>query len=294
MQLKEKKSSMERDKRKLETELEKQRQTIGKQVFLQVVQKKSHTQDQQVEPIKQTESLNNSSCESPTPSQTTSSPNTSNTNREATRRQWDKTQKTFINELDQANKEEFQTNLNTGTSSVSSLSTPTSSASQSPPLNTNEKQSSPKSHIDPMAVDLSKAYYSRDEVIKAIESLKEKYINSSTMNKVGQNGNGMNTPNSMVKDIEVLNNKLTELQSEINRLTSIQQNQPNSKTNGLKTQNEIVEQNAKEQSEQNENNAEGSFFISFGNGMAKREKPNLTPKKNLIFIKSRFFYHFKN
>ena len=40
MQLKEKKSSMERDKRKLESELERQRQKIGKQVFLQVVQKK--------------------------------------------------------------------------------------------------------------------------------------------------------------------------------------------------------------------------------------------------------------
>ena len=40
MQLKEKKSSMERDKRKLESELEKQLQKIGKQVFLQVVQKK--------------------------------------------------------------------------------------------------------------------------------------------------------------------------------------------------------------------------------------------------------------
>jgi hypothetical protein len=40
MQLKEKKILMEKDKRKLESELERQRQTISKQVFLQVVQKK--------------------------------------------------------------------------------------------------------------------------------------------------------------------------------------------------------------------------------------------------------------
>ena len=49
MQLKEKKSLMERDKRKLESELDKQRQNIGKQVFLQVVQKKS--QEQPSEPV---------------------------------------------------------------------------------------------------------------------------------------------------------------------------------------------------------------------------------------------------
>jgi hypothetical protein len=36
MQLEEKKRAMERDKRKLETQMEKQRQTIGKQAFLQV------------------------------------------------------------------------------------------------------------------------------------------------------------------------------------------------------------------------------------------------------------------
>lgn len=33
---------------------------------------------------------------------------------------------------------------------------------------------------------------------------------------------------------------------------------------------------------------DGSFFISFGSGTAKREKPlALTPKKNLIFVKSK-------
>lgn len=36
MQLEEKKRAMERDKRKLETQMEKQRQNIGKQAFLQV------------------------------------------------------------------------------------------------------------------------------------------------------------------------------------------------------------------------------------------------------------------
>ncbi|CAF0704892.1 unnamed protein product [Brachionus calyciflorus] len=289
MQLKEKKTSMERDKRKLETELEKQRQTIGKQVFLQVVQKKSH--EQLIEPIKQIESSNNSSCESPTPSQLTNSPSSSNlntsSNREATRRQWDKTPKTFISDLDQT-KDFLSNNINTGTSSVSSLSTPTSSASQSPPLN--EKQH--KAPIDNMSVDLSKAYYSRDEVIKAIESLKDKYIYSSSMNKHGQNGNGINS-NNMVKDIEILNNKLTELQAEINRLTLQQQNQTNKKISQIKNniaqqEVELVEHqtNSKNEEEKNENQNEGSFFISFGNGQAKREKPTLTPKKNLIFIKT--------
>lgn len=36
MQLEEKKRAMERDKRKLELDIEKQRQNIGKQAFLQV------------------------------------------------------------------------------------------------------------------------------------------------------------------------------------------------------------------------------------------------------------------
>ena len=40
MQLEEKKRAMERDKRKLETQMEKQRQNIGKQAFLQVNIKK--------------------------------------------------------------------------------------------------------------------------------------------------------------------------------------------------------------------------------------------------------------
>lgn len=237
MQLKEKKSSMERDKRKLETELEKQRQNIGKQVFLQVVQKKSHNKDQvsQIgESQKTTHSPNNSTCESPTPSQLTSSPNSStlsHTIREATRRQWDKTPKNFINDFEQNNKEDYlSNNHNTGTSSVSSLSTPNSSAAQSPPLNSAKKNSSPKPNTESMAVDLTKAYYSRDEVIKAIESLKDKYINSNNMNTTSQSPSVNSTSNNMVKDIEVLNNKLTELQSEINRLTLMQQPQLVNKT----------------------------------------------------------------
>ncbi|RNA38691.1 hypothetical protein BpHYR1_045307 [Brachionus plicatilis] len=249
MQLKEKKSSMERDKRKLETELEKQRQNIGKQVFLQVVQKKSQNQDQvsQIgESQKQTQSPNNSTCESPTPSQLTSSPNSSNlshTNREATRRQWDKTPKNFINDFEQNSKEDYlPNNHNTGTSSVSSLSTPNSSAAQSPPLDSTKKHSSPKSNTESMTVDLTKAYYSRDEVIKAIESLKDKYINSSTINKMAPNPSANGTSNSMVKDIEVLNNKLTELQNEINRLTLLQHNQP-----GKKSETKTPQVNQKEQ-----------------------------------------------
>ena len=47
MQLKEKKNTMERDKRKLEAELDRQRQTIGKQVFMQVVHQRNNSPHQQ-------------------------------------------------------------------------------------------------------------------------------------------------------------------------------------------------------------------------------------------------------
>lgn len=293
MQLKEKKTSMERDKRKLESELEKQRQTIGKQVFLQVVQKRQQT-DSPTQFSEQTAQAqaNSSQSESPVPSQASSnSPNTSISNKEGSRRQWDKTQKNFIdleNDTNQNSRNKLA-EAPTGASSVSSMSTPSSSASQSPPLTNNSNAETKQTNLNDMAANLSK---SRDEVVKAIASL-------NNMTKVGNKfiPSSQNTSNNMVKDIEVLNNKLTELQSEINRLTLLQHNQPNGKASPQvnksyniieekkSLENEIkleAEEKVEEASDEN-----GAFFISFGSGTAKREKPPaLTPKKNLIFVKT--------
>jgi prefoldin subunit 5 len=96
----------------------------------------------------------------------------------------------------------------------------------------------PKTDASSMAVDLSKAYYSRDEVMRAIESLKDRYIKESTnaqghLNLMESSSSSSKNPTSsnrlassgIVKDIECLNNKLAELQSEISRLTLLQQKQ---------------------------------------------------------------------
>jgi hypothetical protein len=354
MQLKEKKSLMERDKRKLESELDKQRQNIGKQVFLQVVQKKS--QEQPNEPLtpiadKQT---NPNFTQNPSPVNNinhiiNNSPlNTKE--KETPRRQWDKT-KNFIDieNENSANKNlnlkptlqtiEPANNVIVGASSTSSLSTPSSSASQSPPLNTNTRAKSNdnsltnnliinqnttnSSNVESMAFDLSKAYYSRDEMLKAIDALKEKYVKESNAasDMAAQASSKLNTSNSsktgsaMVRDIEVLNSKLSELQNEINRLTLLQQKQhqtqhlqaqkflnranlteANSNHNSFNLGEEKKHLSDKENNDKshsaevanntNTDDGDGSFFISFGSGVAKRDKPALTPKKNLIFVKT--------
>lgn len=322
MQLKEKKSMMERDKRKLEAELDRQRQTIGKQVFLQVVQQKTQLEssDQQNE-AKQAGSIKDS-----TP-----------------RRQWDKSQhKNLINEIesDSTNKNvelPGSNNNNNGiASSTSSMSTPSSSASQSPPISNNQanKQGSHNTQIDmAMSVDLSKAYYSRDEVIRAIESLKSKYTKEAmnnatniTVNRAHQNATNNVNSSVMVKEIEALNGKLADLQNEINRLTLLQQKQSSPVPNAVVAANsnnsnntttdtshfnsnssfvlseERRHMNNSMNDESNNNQeipfsnhqtapqAEGPFFISIGNGSAKREKPTLTSKKNQIFVKSKSNY----
>lgn len=359
MQLKEKKSLMERDKRKLESELDKQRQNIGKQVFLQVVQKKS--QEQPNEPLtpiadKQT---NLNFAQNPSPvnniNQIINNSPLNTKEKETPRRQWDKT-KNFIDieNENSANKNlnlkptlqtiEPASNVIVGASSTSSLSTPSSSASQSPPLNTNiraksndnsltnklnnlinNQNTTNSNNVESMAVDLSKAYYSRDEMLKAIDALKEKYVKESNAASdiAAQASSKLNTSNSsntgsaMVKDIEVLNSKLSELQNEINRLTLLQQKQhqsqhlqaqkflnranlaeANSNHNSFNLGEEKKHLSDKENNEIKSNSGEvantnsdegqgdGSFFISFGSGVAKRDKPALTPKKNLIFVKT--------
>lgn len=276
MQLKEKKTSMERDKRKLESELEKQRQTIGKQVFLQVVgQKNKQSQpqiqiDHQQQQVLQQQSTPKEITPVSTPviSNQVSTPSPSSVLNNSLkdcgpRRQWDKTQKGFIDlENEQSNptkslvdiindsKQDAQqavsNTLNTtmilnqssslpqAPTSVSSLSTPSSSASQSPPL----KNSSP---VNDGELDLSKAYYSRDEMSKALKTLKDKYIKESTeadnmaiqASNLLNSSNNASTSSTMVKDIEVLNGKLSELQNEILRLTLLQQKHEPSKPNSF-------------------------------------------------------------
>lgn len=121
MQLKEKKSTIEKDKRKLESELERQRQTIGKQVFLQVVQKKQQQQQNEIV----TSPMMNVPTTTTTTTNTTTTQIINNGNnqnaiiannttnllpdilnpkspRETTRRQWDKTNKNnSLIEIDQ-------------------------------------------------------------------------------------------------------------------------------------------------------------------------------------------------
>jgi GH24 family phage-related lysozyme (muramidase) len=118
MQLKEKKSTIEKDKRKLESELERQRQTIGKQVFLQVVQKKQQQQNEIVtSPMMNvptttstntttTQIINNGNNQNAIIANNTTNllPDILNPKspRETTRRQWDKTNKNnSLIEIDQ-------------------------------------------------------------------------------------------------------------------------------------------------------------------------------------------------
>lgn len=120
MQLKEKKSTIEKDKRKLESELERQRQTIGKQVFLQVVQKKQQQQNEIVTSPMMNVPTTTSTTNTTTTTQIINNGNNQNaiianntTNllpdilnpkspRETTRRQWDKTNKNnSLIEIDQ-------------------------------------------------------------------------------------------------------------------------------------------------------------------------------------------------
>ena len=210
MQLKEKKSSMERDKRKLESELEKQRQTIGKQVFLQVVQKKN---------MGETGSPSPQTINPPIPAAIAHL----DTGETAPRRQWDKSQKGFIDlENANSNNKPLTEQITTAkvASSVSSLSTPSSSTSHSPP---NQRVNIvPASNGDePRSVDLSKAYYSRDEMMKTIETLKTSTIALASSQRPSSS--------SVVKDIDTelqkANSKLSELQNEITRLTVLQQQQ---------------------------------------------------------------------
>jgi hypothetical protein len=250
MQLKEKKSNMERDKRKMECELEKQRQNIGKQVFLQVVQKSKPTKDEssslltpaQNKPV-ETELQGSRGLLSPLTLQTSNGYSNQPPTFSTSRRQWDKSQmKNF--DLEQQNHVSNESKKLLSTQNAkhnSSMSTtPNSSASQSPPsANTNKSASEQQPNGD-----LTKANYSRDDMSKAIELLKEKFVqeslnvaqaaeqikksqssSQSQNSRLSSNQPAMSNNTAMVKDIEVLNSKLADLQNEINRLTLLQQKQ---------------------------------------------------------------------
>lgn len=268
MQLKEKKSSMERDKRKLESELEKQRQKIGKQVFLQVVQKKpQQQQNENLTVLTSTQSpqtvMEQQLLADRSQLLLSNSPNKSvSLLKETPRRQWDKTQKGFIDlESDSNSRKSMILNnangVGAGASSTSSMSTPSSSASQSPPLsngrniNNNENDSSSSSNSstsskssEQKAHDLSKVYYSRDEMVKTIEALKVS-VNAMSNSKVNSPTTAFNVINSSsVKDInselQLANSKLYDLQNEINRLTLMQQKQTSNQTQKYLNNNKLI------------------------------------------------------
>ncbi len=307
MQLKEKKTLMERDKRKLESELEKQRQTISKQAFLQVVAKKSEVVSPEmrqkisamtIPKFQGPETTVNPEKIEKTPKSPQKVPDNSTTKNieshsprlsEAPRRQWDKSNKGFID-------------------------------IENEPLK-NRQQNGDKSPLESTkpvdATTISKTNYSRDEMIKKIEVLK-----STTMALASKAaatttvGNSSTDSDSACRDIDTelskANNKLLELQSEIARLNLLQQQQQVHQTGQSFTINkaqiegefnfavqdeqltstssnaivdELTETTTKTMSE-NDTDKDGAFFISFGSGGAKREKPaTLTPKKNL-FIKT--------
>lgn len=165
-----------------------------------------------------------------------------------------------------------QSTTSANSNSTSSMSsTPTSSASQSPPSSKTTTNAIGNdvnnSELSQMAVDLSKAYYSRDEVMRAIESLKDRYLKESTSPSAsaleaaiasktttttppipttpnsmqqqqlpassGTSGNGSRLPNmAIVREIESLNGKLRELQGEISRLTLLQNRYDQQQGNG--------------------------------------------------------------
>lgn len=306
MQLKEKKSSMERDKRKLESELERQRATIGKQVFLQVVGNSNNntnnatvntntiTKDPKMMDLKQKISAMTIPKFSPkqpqepptvlqaeSPKPALSEPTTTTADlKDSTphRRQWDKSQKSFI-DLENDNRQQT---------------------------------------AQPAIADLSKACSSRDEMIRTIEVLKSTTI--ALANKaatVATEQSRQSGSDSAVKDIDTelqkANSKLAELQNEIQRLSLLQQQQQQITTTNKSlivnaqpielVDDEYEVDNSDSTDELNEPSpeeqeqsapaevaaaapVEEAFFISFDNGTAKREKPPaLTPKKNL-FVKT--------
>ena len=225
MQLKEKKSSMERDKRKLETELEKQRQTIGKQVFLQVVGNSNTStttttttapNTPQMLDLKQKVSEMTIPKFSPKPQEPAESKLAPETHepKDSTphRRQWDKSQKSFI-DLENDSKQ----------AEVTAPTTQNGFKQRIAPAATKTASPTP-------SVDLSLAYTSRDEMIRTIEALKSTTIAlASKAATVAAEQSRQSGSDSAVKDIDTelqkANSKLSELQNEIQRLSLMQQQQ---------------------------------------------------------------------
>ena len=164
-----------------------------------------------------------------------------------------------------------------------------------------------------MAVDLSKAYYSRDEVMRAIESLKDRYLKESASPSAAALEAAVATKNTtvvaaaqpptighsatrlanstIVRDIECLNGKLAELQAEISRLTLLQQRQ----------QQQQQQQNVKNNSNRTsmvfnvDNNAANKESTPESDGLSQQPGRNPTILQLITLILNRlysFFYSF--
>lgn len=306
MQLKEKKSSMERDKRKLESELERQRQTISKQAFLQVLGQKKPTEAISPDMRQKVSAMTIPKFQAPEVSLPepifNSEPTRDKERTEAPRRQWDKSQKSFMDLENDVPK----TKQPVQGSHPTAILTPHYSPTNEPEQKREQKSADTAS--------------SRDEMIKTIEVLKSTTVAlaSKAAATVAANSNNASTKvsgsDSAVKDIDTelskANTKLVELQNEIARLNLLQQqshaptqpslpSQPTHPTHTTLHEQQITKHmnsrlaNDEEPIENDESKTEKeTFFISFGSGTAKRDKPAaLTHKKNL-FVKSMSLLNF--
>jgi hypothetical protein len=339
MQLKEKKTTMERDKRKLESELDKKRQTVGKQAFLQIFQTKQQQKlksDDDNDDEKEYETSNKEENESaqmktpqPPPSinlhneqkmtpefvnnnnNKISSPTTPTTpttiqkqvSLETPRRQWDKSNLNhqFI-DLESESKTTSITTTQTNSKGLSKITgssgyalatalTTSSSASpisasshsQSPPSqNKNNNKTIQNGSETLNRVNLSKAYYSRDEVLKTIEQFTANVeVTTTTTTTTPKNENDetkeeIESPSKPInKEIEGLTNKLAELQNEINRLNLLQQKQQQQPPQIATTTT-----TAQKETEKDEITKPESFFISIGDNNDNKPTNQLSNHQN--------------
>lgn len=296
MQLEEKKRALRRDESKKESEIEKNRLSIGKQAFLQIVSKKFDSSQQQLNNT----TLNNSTTKSTQEMKVVEeisinsthqlnetsalllSPNNSKSTEiifrdHSPRKQWDKNPSTITETLIPMASLELNKSIKSDHSS--------NSASQS-------------------LLDLTKPYYSREEMLKALESK----ANESPIKK-------LDTP-SLNSDIDGLNSRINEIQKEISRLSFVQTDVKKSTSNQIKVTSippmstaTVSQENSLNTPKQrtslsfntefnhfdsmptntHDNNSlddNEAFFISFGTGAAKRQKPVLSDKKSIVNVKS--------
>jgi hypothetical protein len=329
MQLEEKKRALRRDECKKESENEKNRLSIGKQAFLQIVSKKFDS-SQQPNTIATTTGSNNNSSNSSSSSSSSSSGSSgsSNTTTKSTQ-EMKVVEEISINSSHQII-ETTAVLLSPNSSSNNSKSetfrdhSPRKQWDKNPstitetilPMASLELNKSIKSDLSSNSasqslLDLTKPYYSREEMLKALETkLSSTTSEPCSLKKI-------DTP-SLNSDIDGLNTRISEIQKEISRLSFVQTDTKKSITNQIKVtsvppmstnqtaylntpkqrtslsfntennhfdsiSNDIQSHTNDDQSLINDNDA---FFISFGTGAAKRQKPTLSDKKPLVNVKS--------